>query len=967
MSKQAIKHSLGALTLPLLFTACGDAIATGSGNVETSGSDRISVTALNITSSDDPHLLHPVRVAIEADLMGEAYDADLLIAMRSSDGEVGCVLGAMSVTHQGDAPATEAGEVVPAKYANEAEFVVDRTCYELVDRDDIELFASFDPWNLLGDRQTVANDSENQQFDVYSMVEAAALSIEACETCETHYDVHGTPGMDAQLQEVNLSSVVAVLPVAGDSRVEPVLPNRPDLSVTALARVTGMAKGEGLDEGRVQLRYRIRPLGSLDLGMPLLTSDGEVSGELTLVEIPSHGDVTVSRPLYIRDETRDVLTRGAWSHLEEFELVTCIETDFDQAIYAGEAVPRDNDCGAVPLVVLREEVGADGHPLPNPGATTATDAEVWSNSWGANSGYGFGWSGLTFTAWLDVNGSDSATTTYGGIDVHNPGSWFEAGILATGTVFDNAVDVVDIFATFIGYDFGGGGVAMGASIFMYEFIPEFEIQLSDGVPLSLQEMLDAADLDIETSLTKSVSLAGVNFDDGCGSVTAGLWLEGTLGIDTDETTITASTTSQGIEVAGTVTPFMDISAKAGTTVNYSEYVSGGITATLNLLEIDVPFTVEVEFIDYAPLDAFRLVFDEYASAFLTTLSGDITFDIEWKLWCSPLPGCKGDHDHTIASWDGFNTNVALFDLRQVVSVGADKPYPGWCEWTTNELHTGDFNADGAIDYLCHDVSEGKKWIDYQSNGAFGGTDWERWPNWCTGDSQLVVGDFDGDGRDDMLCNSDGTQLIDFADSNAQFLGTDFSNVSSWCVHDGSVLTVEDINNDGRDDLYCYDNTGYKWVDYADANGTFYGFDWSGTTLPTDFCDFYDGEVISLQTDHDLYVSARSSSESWIVKQDDTIGSWEQFTVVCTGDYVSFKTAHNRYLQANSSTSDYVVKQQTSIGSWEKFTAIEQDGSWAFTTAHNRYLQARDSNNGNNWILKQATSIGSWEKFVVVPQ
>lgn len=969
MSKQAIKHTLGALTIPLLLAACGDTTTPVSSELD-DGNPHIVVTKLAITSSDDPYLLHPVRVAIEAELMGEAYATDLLIALRSSDGETGCVLGAMPVAHAGDVPADGEQEVAPASYVNEAEFVVDRICYELVGRDDVELFASFDPWNRLGDREVVQDETPSAaQLDVYSIVEAAALGVESCTTCETHYSVHETPGLDAQLRELNMSSIVAVLPVAGDSRVEPIVPNRPDFSVTSLARVTGLGKGEGLDDGRVQLSYRIRPLGSSDDGLPLIQRDGDVSGELASVSVPSHGDLTVSSPLYILDETREALTDGAWAQLEEFELVTCLVTDFEQAIYADEAQPRANDCAALPIVIVREQVGADGLPLPNPGAATATDAETWGDSWGANSGYGFGWSGLSFETWLDVNGSDSSTTTYGGISVINPGSWFEAGVLATGTVFDNSVDVVDIYATFIGYDFGGGGVAMGASIFTYEFIPEFEIQLSDGVPLSLQEILDAADLDIETSLTKSVSLVGVSFDDGCGSVSAGLWIEGTIGIDTEQTTITASTTPQGVEVAGTVTPFMDVSAKAGTSVSYGEYVSGGITATLNLLELDVPFTVEVEFIDYSPLSAFRLVFEEYASASLTTLSGDISFSINWKIdWCSWFdPDCSGSHDHTIASWDGFNATFDLFDLTQVLNVGDDKPSGSWCELSTSELYTGDFNADGATDYLCHDTNDGEKWIDYQSGGSFGGTDWSREANWCTGTRQLVVGDFDGDGRDDILCNATDTKSIDYADSNSQFLGTDWSATSYWCGHSGSVLEADDYNNDGRDDLYCYDNTGAKWLDYADANGEFYGTDWSGTTLPTDFCDFYDGEVIALQTDHGRYVKAGDGVAGWVVSQATAIGSWEQFTVVCTGDDVSLKTAHNRYLQANSAASDYIVRQQTSIGSWEKFTAVAQDGSWAFSTAHGRYLQARDSGNNNNWVLKQQSFVGDWEKFVVVPQ
>jgi hypothetical protein len=958
MSKQAIKQTLGLLAVPLvLTTGCGD--STGQAGDQAASNERIAVVELELTSKDQPHLLHPLRVAIEAELAGEAYKTDLLIGMRTSDGATGCVLGAMPVEHLGDA----------GNYVNEAEFVVDRNCYELVGRDDVELFASFDPWNRLGDQEPAEID-ETAAFDIYSIVAAAALSVEGCETCETHYTLHDNPGLDAQLRELNMSSVVTVLPVAAEDGVEPIVPDRPDFSVTTRSRVTGLANGEALTEGLVQLSHRIRPIGSSDDGLPLIQRKQDVASELATVEVPSNGDLTIVSPLYIQDDTRDALVDGVWANVEEFELVTCLVTDFDQAIHVGEEQPRANDCAAVPLVIVREEVGADGLPVPQPGAASATDAEVWGDTWEAGSSYGFGESSFTFETWLDVNGTETSATTYGGINVHSAGSWFEAGVYAGGTVFDNAVDVIDIYATFIGYDFGGGAAAMGASILWYEFIPEFEIQMYDGEPLSLHEILDAADLDIETSLSKSVTLLGVTFDDGCGSVEAGLWLEGTLGIDTEQTTITVSTTTQGTEVSGTITPFMDIAAKAGTEVKYGDYVSGGITATLNLLELDVPFTVAVEVIDYSPLSALRLEFNEYASALLTTLSGDIKFNIKWETWCAPFPGCSGSHSHTIATWSGFNTTVDFFNLTQILNTGTNKPATSWCGHSTSKLFTGDFNADGALDYLCHDTNDGKKWIDYQSGGAFTGTNWSRAANWCTGSSnQVLIGDFNGDNRDDMICHTSSSKYIDYADSNAQFMGTEWSYNSTWCTSSGMVIYTGDYNDDGRDDLYCYNkSTGTKYLDYADASGQFAGTDWSGTVLPTGFCGMYNGDTIALKTYHNKYVRAGGSPENWTVNQSSTVGAWEKFVVSCSGDVVSLESYHNRYLQANGSNVDYVVRQQTFIGDWEKFTAVEQeDGSWAFLTDHNRYLQARDGNNGNNWVLKQQTYVGDWEKFTVVPQ
>jgi hypothetical protein len=365
----------------------------------------------------------------------------------------------------------------------------------------------------------------------------------------------------------------------------------------------------------------------------------------------------------------------------------------------------------------------------------------------------------------------------------------------------------------------------------------------------------------------------------------------------------------------------------------------------------------------------RLEFNEYASALLTTLSGDIKFSIKYKIpWPACWVDCSGDHTHTIASWDGFNTTIDFFDLTQILNIGDNTPASGWCGHSTSKLFTGDFNADGAEDYLCHDTNDGKKWIDYQSGGTFTGTNWSRAANWCTGSSnQVLVGDFSGDGRDDMLCHGSSTKLIDYADSNAQFYGTDWSYSSTWCTSSGMVIYTGDYNSDGRDDLYCYNKTNdMKYLDYADASGHFAGTDWSGTVLPTGFCGMYNGDTIALKTYHNKYVRAGGSPEGWAVNQGSAIGNFEKFVVSCNGEVVSLKSYHNRYLQANDSSSDYIVKQQTYIGDWEKFTAVEQDdGTWAFLTDHDRYLQARGS--GDNWVVKQQTFVGTWETFTVVPQ
>jgi hypothetical protein len=158
---------------------------------------------------------------------------------------------------------------------------------------------------------------------------------------------------------------------------------------------------------------------------------------------------------------------------------------------------------------------------------------------------------------------------------------------------------------------------------------------------------------------------------------------------------------------------------------------------------------------------------------------------------------------------------------------------GWCAGAGRELHIGDFNRDGRDDMLCHDSNTGRKWIALaRDNGRFTGTDWQAPLEWCYHPSgELHIGDFNGDDRDDMLCHDieTGRKWIAYAKGNGRFTGTDWAASLDWCHHPGAELHIGDFNRDGRDDMLCHDsNTGRKWIALARGNGRFTGTDWTAS-------------------------------------------------------------------------------------------------------------------------------------------
>ncbi len=133
---------------------------------------------------------------------------------------------------------------------------------------------------------------------------------------------------------------------------------------------------------------------------------------------------------------------------------------------------------------------------------------------------------------------------------------------------------------------------------------------------------------------------------------------------------------------------------------------------------------------------------------------------------------------------------------------------------------GDFNGDGRDDVLWrNDDGSVTNWVG-QANGGFTSNFGNAYGQVDTSWSVAGVGDFNGDGRDDVLWHSDTGRVTNWlAQANGGFV-SNFVNADGQAGTDWHVAGVGDFNGDGRDDVLWRNNDGSVTNWLGQANGAF---------------------------------------------------------------------------------------------------------------------------------------------------
>jgi hypothetical protein len=176
--------------------------------------------------------------------------------------------------------------------------------------------------------------------------------------------------------------------------------------------------------------------------------------------------------------------------------------------------------------------------------------------------------------------------------------------------------------------------------------------------------------------------------------------------------------------------------------------------------------------------------------------------------------------------------LEALESRELLSVtptfGMEQKWHNNFSYGTEIPLVGDFNGDGKDDVATFTRgTTGDVYVALSNAGGFVGTGWRWHKNFCFGSEVPLVGDFNGDGKDDIATFNRGTKGDVFValSTGSGFVGTGWKWHNNFCFG-SEVPLVGDFNGDGKDDIATFNRGSRGDVFVAlSTGGSFSGTGW----------------------------------------------------------------------------------------------------------------------------------------------
>jgi hypothetical protein len=286
---------------------------------------------------------------------------------------------------------------------------------------------------------------------------------------------------------------------------------------------------------------------------------------------------------------------------------------------------------------------------------------------------------------------------------------------------------------------------------------------------------------------------------------------------------------------------------------------------------------------------------------------------------------------------------------------------GWGITDNNRFYPGDFDGDGIDELLCvKEVNNG--WItmlDYYEDTWH--WTWSTYGSQTTGSNiynykeNLLIGDFDGDGKDEIFgLNSSSMKMFKYEDGNfvQKWFQPYSSNMPSSIWNYRDKIIIGDFDGDNIDEILCrygvfnmIKYNGVNWISIWTNNGINNGMQPYNHFLAGDF----DGDGKDELLGNDI------EGGGWITMFRYVDGSFNWVWSDNGNDNVGIYPFRNKLIVGNfdSDNADEIL----GIDSWAtKFDFYDNKFNWTWSTEHSKILGDWPVNKYNTCFAMKADNI-----------
>jgi len=288
---------------------------------------------------------------------------------------------------------------------------------------------------------------------------------------------------------------------------------------------------------------------------------------------------------------------------------------------------------------------------------------------------------------------------------------------------------------------------------------------------------------------------------------------------------------------------------------------------------------------------------------------------------------------------------------------------GWTFRPKDKFYPGDFDGDGIDELLCVQTDGSYVTILDYNNESWHWL-WSNYGNTSNGASiyyyknNITVGDFDGDGKDEVLGVS-GSHMKILGYNNGNFTSEwlrSSSQTGMWYYKDN--MTAGDFNDDGKDEILGADmRTSTGWTTLFRFNNSSSDWSWLDTDGGNDIYGMrpYRDNLIAGDFDgdgKDEILGNDIDGNGWITMFHYAGGDWEWGD--SEGGSSGMMPYRNNLIVGNfdSDPADEIL----GISTWAtKFDFINNDWSWSWSTEYSAILGDWSVNVNDSFFFIKATA------------